>query len=56
MSAAQNEYESFQIVVSNGFGELKIPFVYQLVNEPNKDLIKDNIRIMSVEKFLGALV
>lgn len=36
--------------------KLKIPFVYHLVNEPNKDMIKDNIRIISVEKFLGALV
>lgn len=41
----------------NYFGaRLKVPFLFQLVNEPNIDVLKDNIRIMSVDKFLGGLV
>lgn len=35
---------------------LKIPFAYQLVKELNIDLWKDNIRIMSADKFLSGLV
>ena len=35
---------------------LKIPHMYQVVNKRGLDLIKDKVRIMSVEKFLGGLV
>jgi predicted AAA+ superfamily ATPase len=35
---------------------LKIPYVYQVVNVRDTDLIKDNVRIISVEKFLTGLI
>ncbi len=35
---------------------LKIPHVYQVVDKRGLDLMKDKVRIMSVEKFLGGLV
>lgn len=35
---------------------LRIPFVYQLVGEGEKEYVKDNIRVMPVEKFLTGLV
>ncbi len=39
------------------FGEkLKIPFIYEVVKEKNIDYIKDNIRIISADKFLTAFV
>lgn len=36
--------------------KLKIPFVYQVVKEKNVDIMNDNIRSISADKFLGALV
>ena len=36
--------------------KLNIPFCYQLVNIENVDFLKDDIRVMSVDKFLGGLV
>jgi len=39
------------------FGDrLNIPFLYQIVDERNIDIRKDKIRILSMEKFLSALV
>ncbi|MFA6160383.1 MAG: ATP-binding protein [Parcubacteria group bacterium] len=39
------------------FGEkLKIPFCYQLTTNENVDFLKDNIRVMSVDKFLSGLI
>lgn len=39
------------------FGKkLAIPWQYQLVKTANIDFIQDNIRVMSVDKFLGGLV
>ncbi|MCK4244297.1 MAG: ATP-binding protein [Candidatus Omnitrophica bacterium] len=39
------------------FGEkLKIPFIYEVVREKSIDYIKDNIRIISADKFLTAFV
>ena len=39
------------------FGKkLNIPFQYQLVNTANVDFIQENIRVMSVDKFLSGLV
>ena len=39
------------------FGErLRIPFMYQVIREENVDFIKDNIRIISADKFLSGLV
>ncbi|MEW5692217.1 MAG: hypothetical protein AB1765_02850 [Candidatus Hydrogenedentota bacterium] len=35
---------------------LKIPFIYEVVREDNVDFFKDNIRIMSADKFLSGLV
>ena len=35
---------------------LKIPYMYQVVDKRNTDLIKDKVRIISVEKFLGGLI
>ena len=35
---------------------LKIPYMYQVIDTRNTDLIKDNVRIISVEKFLGGLI
>jgi hypothetical protein len=35
---------------------LNIPFVFQVVNVRDTDIIKDNVRIMSVEKFLNGLI
>ena len=35
---------------------LRIPFVYEVVKEENIDYIKDNIRIISADKFLASLV
>ncbi len=35
---------------------LKIPYMYQVVDARATDLIKDNVRTISVEKFLGGLV
>lgn len=36
--------------------KLKIPFVYEMVKEENIDYIKDNVRIISADKFLTAFV
>lgn len=36
--------------------KLKIPFLYQVVNEENIDLLIQNVRVMSVAKFLAGLV
>lgn len=36
--------------------KLEIPFVYQVVNQKDIDICKDNVRIMSVSKFLSGLV
>ncbi len=36
--------------------KLKIPFVYEVVKQDNIDFIKDNIRILSANKFLSSLV
>ena len=36
--------------------KLKIPFAYEVVGEKNLDIYKDNIRIMSANKFLSGLV
>ena len=36
--------------------KLKIPFVYEVIKEDGIDFIKDNIRVISVSKFLSALV
>ena len=33
-----------------------IPFIYQLVEDPGVDFLQDQIRVMSVEKFLTRLV
>lgn len=39
------------------FGKkLAIPFQYQLVNTADVDFIQDNIRVMSVDKFLSGLI
>ena len=35
---------------------LKIPYLYQVVDTRGVDLIKDNVRIISVEKFLGGMI
>ncbi|MBI4211142.1 MAG: ATP-binding protein [Deltaproteobacteria bacterium] len=35
---------------------MHIPFCYQVIDERNVDFIKNNIRVMSVEKFLTAFV
>ena len=35
---------------------LKIPFLYQVVNKPNINLIRNNVNIISVERFLHGLV
>lgn len=35
---------------------LKIPYMYQVVDKRATDLIKDNVRIISVEKFLTGLI
>ena len=36
--------------------KLKIPFVYEVVKSENIDFVKDNIRVISANKFLSALV
>ena len=36
--------------------KLKIPFVYEMVKEESVDYIKDNVRIISADKFLSAFV
>lgn len=36
--------------------KLKIPFVYQVINQSGVDYIEDNIRTISVGKFLSGLV
>jgi predicted AAA+ superfamily ATPase len=36
--------------------KLKIPFTYEVVDQEDVDLMKDKVRIMSVHKFLSALV
>ncbi len=39
------------------FGEkLNIPFRYQLVQTENVDFVQDDVRVISVDKFLGALI
>lgn len=39
------------------FGDrLKIPFLYEVVKEENIDFLKDNVRIISMSKFLTGLV
>jgi uncharacterized protein len=39
------------------FGQkLNIPFLYQVVDQRNIDVRKDNVRVLSVERFLHALV
>ena len=35
---------------------LKIPFLYEVVKEENIDFLKDNVRIISISKFLSALI
>ena len=35
---------------------LKIPYMFQVVDTRNTDLSKNNVRIISIEKFLGGLV
>ncbi|MDO8626439.1 MAG: ATP-binding protein [Candidatus Magasanikbacteria bacterium] len=35
---------------------LKIPFLYQIVETPNVDWQEKNVRVMSVDKFLNALI
>lgn len=35
---------------------LEIPWCYQVTGEGDVDFIKDNVRVMSVDRFLGALV
>lgn len=35
---------------------LNIPFVYQVINKQNVDLIKDNIRIVSADRFISGLI
>lgn len=35
---------------------LKIPYLYKVVDARGVDLIKDNVRIISVEKFLGGMI
>jgi len=35
---------------------LKIPYMFQVVDTRATDLIKNNVRIISVEKFLGGLI
>lgn len=36
--------------------KLKIPFAFEVVRERNKDFIKDNIRVISADKFLTGLI
>jgi len=36
--------------------KLAIPYLYQLVKIPDVDFIQDNVRVMSVDKFLRGLV
>ncbi len=36
--------------------KLNIPFVFQVVKEEDRDIIKDNVRIISASKFFSALV
>ncbi len=41
----------------NYFGErLKIPFLYQVVKRKNVDILKNNVRVISADKFLNSLV
>ncbi len=35
---------------------LKIPFVFQVVKEEGRDIIKDNVRVISASKFFSAMV
>lgn len=35
---------------------LNIPFVYQVIRKNNVDIMKDNIRIISADKFLNNLI
>lgn len=35
---------------------LNIPFVYQVIRKNNVDIMKDNIRIISADKFLNSLI
>ena len=36
--------------------QLNIPFSYQVIEKENIDFIKDDIRVVSVDRFLSALV
>jgi uncharacterized protein len=39
------------------FGErLEIPFLYQLTTEPGIDYSEQNVRLLSVDRFLGSLI
>lgn len=35
---------------------IQIPFLYQVINKPNINIIRNNIQIISIEKFLGGLI
>lgn len=36
--------------------KLNIPFLYQVVNSENVDFLQDDVRVISIDKFLGGLV
>lgn len=35
---------------------MDIPYLYQIVKTPNVDILKDNVRILSADRFLAALI
>jgi len=35
---------------------LQIPYLYQVVNKDNIDIFKNNIRILSADRFLASLI
>jgi len=35
---------------------LNIPFVYQVIRKNNVDILRDNVRIISADKFLNNLI
>ncbi len=51
----KNSFKEIQAPLRFFRTRLKIPFAYEVVKEEGLDFIKDNVRIMSADKFLSAL-
>jgi len=52
----KNAFKNIPATLKYFAQRLNIPFVFQVVKEEGRDIIKDNVRVISASKFLGALV